>query len=140
MTCMGPRLKIMVAFKQGKPLASILTLEHKNTVVYKYGCSDPASQNLGGTPFLLWKAIVDAKTSGATRLDLGRSDADNAGLIAFKGRWGAVSSELTYLRWSSDTRAGAARVHATYFLKQVFARMPETVLQAAGRLLYRHVG
>ena len=74
--------------------------QHKDVVVYKYGCSDTAFQNLGGTQLLLWKTIVEAKASGLTCMDFGRSDADNPGLIAFKDRWGAKSSGLTYLRWS----------------------------------------
>ena len=40
MATFGANLKIRVAFKNGVPIASILTLNHKNTVTYKYGCSD----------------------------------------------------------------------------------------------------
>jgi len=43
-------------------------------VYYKYGCSDQKFNNLGGTPFLLWKTIAEAKSKGATEFDLGRSE------------------------------------------------------------------
>lgn len=138
--CMGDRLQIRVAFKDGKEIASILTLQHKDVVVYKYGCSDKAFQNLGGTQFLFWKTIVEAKAAGLTCMDFGRSDADNPGLIAFKDRWGAKSSQLTYLRWSRKQASEVPRPSSSRVLKQFFALMPDVVLQATGRILYRHVG
>jgi CelD/BcsL family acetyltransferase involved in cellulose biosynthesis len=137
---MGERLQIRVAFKDGKEIASILTLQHKDVVVYKYGCSDTAFQNLGGTQFLFWKTIVEAKAAGLTCMDFGRSDADNPGLIAFKDRWGAKSSQLSYLRWSRKQASEVTRPSASRVVKQFFALMPDVVLQATGRILYRHVG
>ncbi len=138
--CMGDQMQIRVAFKDRDEIASILTVQHKDTVVYKYGCSDTAVQNLGGTPFLLWKAIIEAKAAGLTCMDFGRSDADNAGLIAFKDRWGAKSSELTYLRWSRKQIPDLAKRGVSSVVKQLFAMMPGSVLQATGRVLYRHIG
>jgi hypothetical protein len=138
--CMRERLQIRVAFKDGEEISSILTLQHKDVVVYKYGCSDKAFSNLGGTPFLLWKTIVEAKAAGLTCLDLGRSDADNSGLIAFKDRWGAKSSKLTYLRWSRKQVLDVAGRRSSGVIKLLFAMMPDAVLQATGRILYRHVG
>ncbi|HTC46975.1 MAG TPA: GNAT family N-acetyltransferase [Candidatus Aquilonibacter sp.] len=138
--CMGERLQIRVAFKDGKEIASILTLRHKDVVVYKYGCSDKTFSNLGGTPFLLWKTIMEAKAAGVSCLDFGRSDADNIGLIVFKDRWGAKSSKLTYLRWSRKQVSDAAGRRQSGVIKMLFALMPDAVLQATGRILYRHVG
>jgi lipid II:glycine glycyltransferase (peptidoglycan interpeptide bridge formation enzyme) len=43
----GKDLKIRVASKDGVAVASILTLSHKKTMVYKYGCSDAAANKLG---------------------------------------------------------------------------------------------
>jgi CelD/BcsL family acetyltransferase involved in cellulose biosynthesis len=138
--CLGDSLRIRVAFKDGNEIASILTLRHKDVVVYKYGCSDSASRNLGGTQLLFWKTITEAQAAGLTCLDFGRSDTDNAGLISFKDRWGARRSELTYLRWSRKHVADLAKGRSSGVLKRLFARMPDVVLQATGRTLYRHVG
>jgi hypothetical protein len=138
--CMGERLQIRAAFKDGIGVASILTVQYKDVAVYKYGCSDAAFQNLGGTPFLLWKAIVEAKAAGLTRMDFGRSDADNPGLIAFKDRWGARSSELTYMRWSLKKDPAAAGRRSSEVAGRLFAVMPEAVLRTLGRVLYRHAG
>lgn len=138
--CMGDGLKIRVAMKGGKEIASIVTLQHKDVVVYKYGCSDAAFQNLGGTTSLLWKTILEAKEAALTSMDFGRSDADNPGLIAFKDRWGAKSSMLTYLRWSRKQVSEAPRVRSYGVVKPLFAMMPDAILRATGRILYRHVG
>ncbi|MCC7343149.1 MAG: GNAT family N-acetyltransferase [Bryobacterales bacterium] len=140
LACLGDHLQVRVAFKDGNAIASILTVQHKDVLVYKYGCSDVAFHNLGGIQLLLWQAIVEAKTAGLTSLDFGRSDADNAGLIAFKERWGAKSSELTYLRWSRKPNANPAGRYSSSLARRLFAMMPDTVLQTAGRLLYRHIG
>ena len=50
--CFGEALQIRVAFKTRQPVASILTLRHKDTLVYKYGCSDERFHSLGGTQLL----------------------------------------------------------------------------------------
>lgn len=138
--CMGDRLSVRVAFKDGKEIASILTLQHRNVLVYKYGASDPALQNLGGTPLLFWRTIAEAKAAGLSCLDLGRSDEDNAGLIAFKDRLGAKSSILSYQRWSRRRLAAAAKRRRHQFVKRLFSVMPYAILRMAGRILYRHVG
>jgi len=135
----GDRLKIRIARKAGRPIASILTLRHGNTMVYKYGGSDASAHNLGGTPFLFWKAIQDAKEDGVEQFDLGRSDCDNAGLITFKDRLGSQRAELTY--W--QLRRQGAPERSQWKLKiagPIFAHMPDRLLAASGRILYRHVG
>ncbi len=138
--CMGERLRIRVALKDGCEIASILTLQHNDEVVYKYGCSHTAFQNLGGTAFLLWRAISEAKSAGLTQMDFGRSDANNPGLIAFKDRWGAKSRELTYMRWSRDQFRDMTKERSAGLVKRLFGIMPDAVLQATGRILYRHIG
>jgi CelD/BcsL family acetyltransferase involved in cellulose biosynthesis len=143
--CFGNALRIRVAFKREQPVAAILTLQHKNTLTYKYGCSDPHMNNLGGTHLLFWKAIEEAKNLGMTYFDLGRSAAENAGLMTFKERWGAVGSEMTYLRcYAMGERA--SRIEASRhdwklrMAKRIFAHSPDRLLSAAGSLLYKHVG
>jgi len=122
-----------------QPIASILTLRHRETLVYKYGCSDAEYHNLGGMPFLFWKAIQEAKSRELQAFDLGRSDSTNPGLITFKDRLGAARSILTYGRISAR-RKRPNKSHKLHFAHRLFAFMPDGMLTAAGRLLYRHVG
>ncbi|MGD0695524.1 MAG: GNAT family N-acetyltransferase [Terriglobia bacterium] len=138
--CLGDKLAIRVASKDGQPIASILTLAYKGSLVYKYGCSDERFHSLGGMVFLFWRAIQDGKRLGAQEFDLGRSEPDNAGLIDFKNHWGASESRLVYLRFprpQPQTANGGALMRVA---KQVFGWMPDSLLTTAGRVLYRHIG
>src|SRR6202046_2543715 len=54
--CFGPALQIYVAFKGPRPVAGMLTLQHKNTLVYKYGGSDTRFNNLGSIHSLYWES------------------------------------------------------------------------------------
>jgi CelD/BcsL family acetyltransferase involved in cellulose biosynthesis len=140
---MGAKLKIRVVSSNGRPVASILTLAYKDTLVYKYGCSDKEFSKLGGTPLLFWKAIQDAKNEGLCQFDLGRSDWDDTGLIVFKDRWGATRSELNYWRLPGSRRSASAVPAARAEWKSRTARQvlpPDTVVRSAGTLLYRHMG
>src|SRR6202035_286036 len=95
-TCMGKDAQIRIALKGDSPVASIITLTNKKSLVYKYGCSDSRFSNLGGMALLFWNAIQQAKTNGLEELDMGRSDIANAGLITFKERWGAERLAVNY--------------------------------------------
>ena len=138
--CMGDRLKIHVASKDTRPVASILTLSFKRALVYKYACSDARFNSLGGTQFLLWQAIQEAKRSGVDDFDLGRSDLQNTGLVTFKDRWGATRSEISYLRWSAFPTSSVSRGWRMRIAKRCFGRMPDRLLLAAGEMFYRHIG
>ena len=139
--CMGDRLAIHLASKNGRSIAGILTLTFKKTVVYKYGGSDARYHKLGGMPFLFWKAIQEAKDAHMAELDLGRSDAEQAGLIAFKDRLGASRSDLTYRGYPQHAQLTAKTDDWKRRLaRQVFERLPDPALSVAGRILYRHLG
>jgi hypothetical protein len=142
---MGDALKIRLASKSGRPVAAALTLRYRETLVYKYGCSDHTFSNLGGMQLVLWNAIQEAKSDGLSRFDLGRSDWDNPGLILFKDRWGAKRSEITYLRLSSPKQSKSVCAPAISdwkfrLAKKVSSHLPDRVLRVAGALIYRHIG
>jgi CelD/BcsL family acetyltransferase involved in cellulose biosynthesis len=139
--CLGDQLKIRVASRDGQPMASILTLEFKNVMVYKYGCSDAQYHNLGPMHLLFWKTIQEARNKGLREFDLGRSDADNAGLVEFKDRWGATRSTLDYLRYPpAIVKRDSRESWGVRVAKQLFHHLPDGFLEVAGKLLYRHVG
>ena len=134
----GEALEIRTVVKEQIPVASILTLRFKDTVYYKYGCSDARYNNLGATPLLLWRAVVAAKSTQAQIFDFGRTEVDNPGLISFKDKWAPRSNPLVYLRFPHRALHGEAR--NLRVVKQVFARMPEKLLAITGSLIYRHIG
>lgn len=138
--CLGDRVAIHVASKNGRPIASILTLSFKQTMFYKYGGSDAEHHPLGGMPFLFWRVIQDAQARGFEELDLGRSDLDQPGLIAFKDHLGATRSTLTYYRYPTRPRDPARRDWMSRVARGTFAHLPDSALELAGRLLYKHLG
>ena len=135
--CMGDRAKLRLASHEGRPAACILTIRYKNTMTYKYGCSDQRFHKLGPMQMLMWKAIQEDRESGLGEFDMGRTDWDNEGLLRFKDHWGAKRSTLLYSRYQ-PVRAQKKAI-SFHFPKRVFDWAPDGFLTAAGTMLYRHI-
>jgi lipid II:glycine glycyltransferase (peptidoglycan interpeptide bridge formation enzyme) len=135
----GKNLKIRVASKDGLPVASILTLSHRKSMVYKYGCSNAAFNNLGGTALLFWRTIQEAKDGGFEELEMGRSDLDNSGLVAFKEHWGASGRIVSYWTYPQG-QEGLPSVWKKRLVRRLATTAPDAALEMVGRLLYKHVG
>lgn len=137
---MGSDVEIRVARKNGSAIAAILTLCHRRTVVYKYGCSDAQYHHLGGMPFLMWRMIEESKAAGVEQIDFGRTEFDNEGLAAFKDRLGATRKQMTYLRYQEDSKEKDMVSSYLPVTRHLFSVLPPTVASAAGRAVYRHIG
>jgi CelD/BcsL family acetyltransferase involved in cellulose biosynthesis len=137
---MGDALQIRVARKNGAPIAALLTLRHRSNMIYKYGCSDGAFHQMGGMPFLFWKLIEEGKATGAERIDFGRSEMENEGLVAFKDKFGTAKRTLTYFRYPRTTKEKARAWGDSRLARRMFTLLPDGVLSAAGKILYRHIG
>lgn len=135
----GDGLCVYMAMVSGRPIAAILTLRYGCSFVYKYGGSDVAYNRLAATPALFWEAIKDGKAAGCPELDLGRSDADDAGLIAFKDHLGARRTTLNYYRLSAIPR-NVRHSKWSRVLQQVYRGAPRSVQLRVGSGLYRHFG
>jgi lipid II:glycine glycyltransferase (peptidoglycan interpeptide bridge formation enzyme) len=137
--CFGENLTIRIASKDGRPIGSILTLSHKDTLVYKYGCSDSTFHRMGAMPMLFSKAIQEARQRGVEELDLGRSEIDNPGLSAFKEHLGATRSKLAYFRLGRRpaTRTAGSSMQ---LMRTLFTRLPSPLSRAVGAMLYKHIG
>ena len=140
---LGEALQIRVAFARGEAVASILTIRHEDTLVYKYGCGDTRQNRLGGMQLLLWNAIQKAKQDDLKALDLGRSDASQVGLLKFKQRWGCEGKALTYLRYTNATSAMANDSKSTddwrrKIARQIVTHVPDRMLRPVNRFFYKH--
>jgi CelD/BcsL family acetyltransferase involved in cellulose biosynthesis len=138
--CMGSHIEIRLVRKGSTPIAAILTLSHRQTMVYKYGCSDEKYHALAGMPFLFWKLIEESKAAGAEHIDFGRTDLDNKGLIEFKDRFGGARQRLTYLRYPESAAGGGVVASYLPVTRSLFAVLPDALSSVAGRLAYRHIG
>ena len=138
--CQDKALDVRVAYKDQTPISAILTLRFKDSLYYKYGGSDARFNNLGATPWLLWRAIAAAKSNGARKFDLGRSEEDNKGLLRFKNHWVREPQHLMYWRFPESSLPDAFSGWKLRFAKQIFSCMPDRLLTIAGNLIYRHIG
>ncbi|MBV6434477.1 MAG: hypothetical protein IANPNBLG_04730 [Bryobacteraceae bacterium] len=138
-------LKIRVALKEKTPIAAILTLRFKDTLVYKYGGSAAQYHNLGGMHLLFWKTIQEGKRAGLHTFDFGRSDYDNEGLITFKDRWGATRSTLNYFRITNAPQSNQKFIPTGADWKgriatRVLSRLQPRMTEVFADWIYKHIG
>jgi Acetyltransferase (GNAT) domain len=136
----GKALEIRLAYKDETPVAGILTLQFRDTVYYKYGCSDAQFNKFGAIPWLLWKAIAAAKSDGAMEFDMGRTEEGNAGLLAFKNHWVPQPKRLVYWKFPDTSSFISENGWKLRMAKRVFSYMPDRLLTITGNLIYRHIG
>ena len=135
----GDRMTIYLSRHEGVPASAILTMSHGTTLVFKYGGSNVAFNRFGGSCPLFWKAIQDAKAARLTEFDLGRSDVNNEGLIAFKDHLGARRTSLNYYRYAARPPKLIARWTITVG-KAVYPLVPTRIQARIGSGLYGHFG
>lgn len=136
----GQDLEIRLAYKDDTPVSAILTLRYKDTVYYKYGCSDAQYNRYGAIPWLLWSAISAAKRNGAIRFDMGRTEEENTGLLKFKNHWVPEPQRLIYWRTPGIPSLGSANNWKLKVAKHLFSSMPGSLRTVLGNIIYRHIG
>jgi hypothetical protein len=73
--------------------------------------------------------------------DLGRSDCQHQGFIAFKDHRASTRGLLTYWRFATPAEdLATAESRKLKLAKHFFGLLPKSVQKAAGRILYRHIG
>jgi hypothetical protein len=138
--CLGESVEIRIAYQNEVPISAVLTLRFKDTVLYKYSCSDARFKRLGATPWLLWKAIAAAKSKGALTFDFGRTEEDNKGLLEFKNHWVPEPQKLTYWKFPETASSDSTKGWKLQVAKRAFSYMPKSLLRLTGEILYRHFG
>jgi hypothetical protein len=138
--CQGKALEIRLAYKDKIPISAILTLQFRDVVYYKYGCSEVQFNKFGATPWLLWRAITAAKSDGANEFDMGRTQEDEEGLLAFKNHWVPQPKQLVYRRFPDTSSLDSADGWKLKAARRAFSCMPHRLLTIIGKMIYRHIG
>ena len=86
------------------------------------------------------KLIEEGKATGANCIDFGRSEMNNEGLVAFKDKFGTIKRTLTYYRYPQVVKKDARAWGDSRLAGRIFSVLPDGVLSAAGKILYRHIG
>lgn len=138
---LGDHAKIRIArTRAGQPAGAILTLSFKDSMLFKYGASDATFHSSGTMPFLLWRAIEDAKATGGSVFDFGRTDVDHLGLIRFKDHFGTEQTPLQHKICSAEPSKHNSSKWKLRAASAVFGKLPDSALILAGRLIYPHIG
>lgn len=122
-----------------KDLRYSIRRARRNGVTVRTGAGD---RDLRAMPLAIWRCLEIACQRGARNYDLGRTDADSAGLNHFKDEWGGVRLELPYFYWPRPTgfNVGPPSGFKKMALGAYARHAPDGALQGMGRLLYRRLG
>jgi CelD/BcsL family acetyltransferase involved in cellulose biosynthesis len=130
---------LLLAHAGSRCLAGGVFLHWQQTLTYKYAASAEGGRELRPNHLLTWTAMRWGCENGLKRFDFGRSRIEDIGLRAFKHRWGARETPLTYSTLSAaPDRPVVDRLMGV--MQAVIRASPVLVCRAAGELLYRHFG
>ena len=125
----------------GRTIASNVYILFGGKAIYKYGASDRQYNHLRANNLLMWKAIEFCSEIGMESLCLGRTDFDHHGLRQFKAGWNAREYTIKYYRYSfGESKFVKGSNPVPGFAHKLFRKLPSPILNAAGSLLYRHIG
>jgi FemAB-related protein (PEP-CTERM system-associated) len=94
----GEEAEILTVAKDGRPLASVLSLYLDGAVYPYWGGGTREARGLRANELMYYALMCRAADKGCTRFDFGRSKA-GTGAFAFKKNWGFEPTPLAYARW-----------------------------------------
>lgn len=132
---------IAQAIFEDKVIASNVFTMFGKKAIYKYGASDRKFNHLRPNNIVMWKAIECCCEIGIECLGMGRTELDHEGLRQFKAGWNAREYEIEYYRYSfAEGKFKKGTFGVSGITQKFFRNLPSPILNAAGRLLYRHAG
>jgi CelD/BcsL family acetyltransferase involved in cellulose biosynthesis len=130
---------VFVAEASGQPVAAQVCLAWNGTMIGKFSASDEKAWSLRPNDLIIWHSIKTAFELDCRCLDMGRTDAENDGLRAFKRSWAAVEEPLVYGTLGAGPETAPANDgKAGRLLASVIRHSPLVVCRAAGEALYRY--
>lgn len=106
MDAFGEDADILTVRHQGAPVASVISLYHRGTVMPYWGGGTFAARALRANERMYFELMLHAGRRGCTRFDFGRSKT-GSGAYHYKRNWGFEPRPLTYAVWSE--KGGAPR-------------------------------
>jgi lipid II:glycine glycyltransferase (peptidoglycan interpeptide bridge formation enzyme) len=132
---------VALASFQNVVIAGAVYFNFGEKVVYKYAASDKKWQLLRANNLIMWEAIKWCHKNGFSTLCLGRTDVQNDGLRSFKTGWGTQENVINYYRY--NLRKDAFIIEngqVSQASNKILSRMPISILNFIGMVLYRHMG
>jgi FemAB-related protein (PEP-CTERM system-associated) len=101
---LGEKLDVIMVYHEGRPIAGVLLLIDKSTVIVQYGASLKEYQKLCPNNLAYWEAIKYSCGRGHKTFDFGRSIYDS-GTYKFKQQWGAKPHPVYYQYFLNKAKA-----------------------------------
>jgi hypothetical protein len=131
---------VVLARKNGRTIAGAVFFRFRQTVLYKFGASDPEFDSLRANNLLMWSAIQHSCREGFRFLDFGRTSSHNDGLRRYKRSWGSEEKILNYIKWDfRKARFVKDKDQSTGFQNSFFGLCPVAVSRFLGKLIYPHI-
>ncbi|HYG29364.1 MAG TPA: FemAB family XrtA/PEP-CTERM system-associated protein [Allosphingosinicella sp.] len=129
---------ILTVRKDGRAVASVLSLYHKGTVYPYWGGGTADARGLRANEALYFALMRHAAARGCTRFDFGRSKL-GTGAFAFKKNWGFEPEPLTYAVHGAlrDTNPLSAKHRLKVAL---WKKLPLPIANRIGPLVARGLG
>ena len=100
----GPDADILTILSDGKPVASVLSLYHGETVMPYWGGGNHDARRLRANDVMYYALMNHARRRGCKQFDFGRSKV-GTGAYAFKKNWGFEPELLSYAIRTADGAA-----------------------------------
>lgn len=138
----GTDADILTVWSDGTPVASVLSLYHRATVMPFWGGGSFAARGLRANERMYYELMRHARQRGCTRFDFGRSKTDS-GPFAFKKNWGFMPQPLVYRSWT--VQCGSQRnidpTDEAYSTKiELWKKLPLSIANRVGPWIARGLG
>lgn len=100
----GVDADILTVSCEGRPVASVLSLYHRGSVLPYWGGGTQAARRLRANDRMYFELMRHARARGCDRFDFGRSKT-GSGAYHFKRNWGFEPAPLTYAVWTAPDSA-----------------------------------
>ena len=129
---------ILLVLKEDRTIAASIFLNYSNTLIYKYGASDPRFLYLRPNNLLFWEAIKEACLRRVKYLDLGKTDIKQTGLRRFKSGWGAEEFPLYYSFYPHVPNEQLFNSIKEKIVSPLIRHTPKILCRITGELFYKY--
>ncbi|MBN8843461.1 MAG: FemAB family PEP-CTERM system-associated protein [Sphingomonadales bacterium] len=138
----GDAADILTVRENGRPVASVLSLYWRGTVMPYWGGGTADARRLRANELMYFALMRHARAKGCTRFDFGRSKV-GTGPFAYKKNWGFEPQPLVYARWLApgETPRDMNPNSAKYRLQvDLWKKLPLWIANRIGPLIARGLG
>jgi len=138
----GKAILFLASYKE-RPIAGMILLLHKDTVIDGYAASLPDYVQLRPNDLLVWHAIEWACAAGFKVFDFGADSPRQSGLLAYKQKWNGIQEVLPH--YYSMTKEGPVpqwdSSNPKYnFAKNFISHLPESIFRIFSKVVISRLG